>query len=123
VGASALKAPLFRNGDLKVNAGTSIRSLSLLNWPPGRLARVSLMPSTPATIWDTGSANAPGFTTSGTATTASTPVSLVAELTTTPEKRADQAARLVWLIESRPRVALGCKAVVNRSSRRQSFVG
>src|ERR1035438_7945736 len=41
----------------------------------------------------------------------------------TPLKAADQAARLVWLMDNWPRVALSLRAVVNRSKRRQSFVG
>src|SRR5436309_14601609 len=41
----------------------------------------------------------------------------------TPLSTADQAARLVWLIPSRPRAALSLKAVVNRSSMAQSLVG
>src|ERR1017187_3870880 len=43
--------------------------------------------------------------------------------TRTPLKTADQAARLVWLTDNWPRVALSLRAVVKRSSRRQSFVG
>ena len=43
--------------------------------------------------------------------------------TQTPLRTADQAARLVWLMDNWPRVALSLMPVVNRSSRRQSFVG
>src|ERR1019366_5224962 len=41
----------------------------------------------------------------------------------TPLKAADQAARLVWLMDNWPRVALSLRAVVNRSRRCQSLVG
>src|ERR1035437_292364 len=41
----------------------------------------------------------------------------------TPLKAADQAAKLGWLMDNWPRVALSLRAVVNRSRRRQSFVG
>src|ERR1035441_8374902 len=41
----------------------------------------------------------------------------------TPLKAADQAARLVWLMDNWPRVALSFRAVVNRSRRCQSLVG
>src|SRR5689334_17258843 len=41
----------------------------------------------------------------------------------TPPNRADQAGRLVWLMGTRPRVALSLKAVVKRSMIAQSFVG
>src|ERR1035438_9158287 len=41
----------------------------------------------------------------------------------TPLKAADQAARLVWLMDNWPRVALSLRAVVNKSRRCQSFVG
>src|ERR1039458_9890573 len=41
----------------------------------------------------------------------------------TPLKAADQAARLVWLMDNWPRVALSLRAVLKRSKRRQSFVG
>ena len=40
-----------------------------------------------------------------------------------PLKTADQAARLVWFIESRPRATLGWMSVVKMSSSRQSLVG
>ena len=51
------------------------------------------------------------------------PTGEIAAVTGTPAKTADQAAGLVWFIESRPRVALGWMAAVKMSSRRQSFVG
>src|SRR6266404_2293648 len=41
----------------------------------------------------------------------------------TPLNTADHDARFVWLTESRPRVALSLKAVVNISRSAQSFAG
>src|SRR5262245_49080797 len=42
---------------------------------------------------------------------------------TIPLNNADQAARLVWFTESRPRAALSLNAVVNNSGMLQSLVG
>src|SRR5881409_3814918 len=94
-------------------------SLSFLNWPLNTLERVRLMFST---IAASGVSTELGWTFVSKAGGAPLP-SLKAAVTGTLAKTAAQAAGLVWLIESRPRVALGWIAAVKMSSRRQSFVG
>src|SRR5437867_12446395 len=98
---------------------TIMNSLSFLNWPLKMLERVRLYFSTigaKLVVTDM------GWTTLSSAATDPPPASTAA-VTGTPAKTADQAAGLVWFIESRPRVALGWMAAVKMSSRRQSFVG
>src|SRR5581483_1937485 len=111
---------VFRNGEATVSAGAERMSPSLVNtWPLVVLAaRAALMPSGPLIRNCRAAALVYGSMIKGVRVFCA---GLVAAMT--PSKIAAQAAKLVWLMDNCPRVALSLIAAVNRSKMAQSLVG
>ncbi len=118
-----LLSPLkrFKYGEIVVSSGTERRSPSRVKlviarrrvWMPLKMKRtfVSTVAGLMNRLVVVGGVNGP------------VAAPTLFDKAATPESTADHAARLVWLMENRPRAALLLGHALNRSNNFQSFVG